>query len=129
MPCQWHDYKSLAFLMYLLLSTFFELPLKPIIEKKTIQDETCSHHCSGKYIPLPYIYTYTCTYCWVVRYVIVEWCGYILWIYWIALIINKCMTLIGIMSLLRQLLKLKPWKGEILVGHGFRSQVTWLITT
>ena len=31
------------------------------------------------------------------------------------------MTLIGIMGLLRQLLKLKPWKGEILVGHGFRS--------
>ena len=38
--------------------------------------------------------------------------------------INECMTLIGIMGLLRQLLKLKPWKGEILVGHGFRSQVT-----
>ena len=38
--------------------------------------------------------------------------------------INECMTLIRIMGLLQQLLKLKPWKGEIVVGHGFRSQVT-----
>ena len=70
--------------MYLLLSTFFKLPLKPIIAK-TVQDKTCSHHCSGKYIPLPYIYTLIHVLnSWVVRYV-----SRLVWLYSMDILDSK----------------------------------------